>query len=173
MKPTKKQETGMALAVIIVILSLLFLCSCSTKKSVTEYIYVHDTLTVSHSDTVWEIRVQKDTVVDWKIVATHDTIHHEKEKVIVLNEQGDTISQREWDRLWQKIHELEQSQHNESHNDSSAYYKAENDSLRKVIDSQRDKTTVKVLEKTSWKEKITFLLLMVALAIWLWKSKKI
>ena len=78
MKPTKRQETVMAVIVVLIIHAFLFLTSCSTKKTITEYVTVHDTTYISRSD---------------------------------------TISEREWERLWQKIHELESARHNESHRD--------------------------------------------------------
>ena len=171
MKPTKQQETGMAIVVITVVIILLFLTSCSTKKTVTEYVFGHDTIVTYVTDTVREIRVQKDTVVDWKVVATHDTIHHEKEKVIVLNEQGDTVSQREWDRLWQKIHEMEQSKHNESRVDSSAYYKARSDSLQRIVDTGKEKTTEKVVNRVTLLDKLLFIAAVGALLVWFWKMK--
>lgn len=140
---TRKQETGMAVITAVVLLLLILLSSCSTKKTITEYVAVHDTLTVHHSDTLKIIRVTRDTIVDWKYITLHDTLHHEKERVIVLNENGDTISQREWEKLWQKIHELESARHNESHSDSSSYLKAQNDSLRAVLKAQEEKKEVK------------------------------
>lgn len=162
---TSRQETGMALIAgggIIIIIILLMLCGCTTKKTVTEHIYVHDTTTVYHSDTIKDIRVEKDTVVDYKVIATHDTVHHEIERLIVVNEQGDTIKQRELERLWQKIHDMEMSHHNESHSDSTSYLKAVTDSLRKVLDQQSDKTVTKVNERVPLK---WILITIVAVAI--------
>lgn len=143
MKPTKRQETVMAVIVALIILAFLFLTSCSTKKTITEYVTVHDTLVVHHSDTLKIIKVTRDTVVDWKYITLHDTLRHDRERVIVVNEQGDTISKREWERLWQKIHELESARHDESHSDSSSYLKAQNDSLRAVLKAQEEKKEVK------------------------------
>ena len=49
---TRKQETGMAVITAVVLLLLILLSSCSTKKTIAEYVTVHDTLVVHHSDTL-------------------------------------------------------------------------------------------------------------------------
>ena len=164
MKPTKQKETGMAVIVGVIILLLLWLTSCSTKKVVTEYVTVHDTLVVHHSDTLKIIKETRDTIVDWKYITLHDTLRHDRERVIVVNEQGDTISKREWERLWQKIHELESARHDESHSDSSSYLKAQNDSLRAVLKAQENKKEVKTTNRLLWWEYIAFITLF---ALWI------
>ena len=164
MKPTKQKETGMAVIVGVIILLLLWLTSCSTKKVVTEYVKVHDTLVVHHSDTLKIIKETRDTIVDWKYITLHDTLRHDRERVIVVNEQGDTISKREWERLWQKIHELESARHDESHSDSSSYLKAQNDSLRAVLKAQENKKEVKTTNRLLWWEYIAFITLF---ALWI------
>ena len=161
---THKQETGMAVIVGVIILLLLWLTSCSTKKTITEYVTVHDTLVVHHSDTLKIIKETRDTIVDWKYITLHDTLRHDRERVIVVNEQGDTISEREWERLWQKIHELESARHDESHSDSSSYLKAQNDSLRAVLKAQESKKEVKTTNRLLWWEYIAFITL---LALWI------
>ena len=148
---TRRQETGMAVIAVVVIILLLLLTSCNTKKTVTEYIYVHDTTEVRHSDTIRDIKVVRDTIIDRKVIANHDTIHHEIERLIVVNEHGDTVKQLEWDRLWQKVHELEMSHHNESHSDSASYLKAERDSLKQALVEEKQKKKVVYIEKTPWK----------------------
>ena len=162
---TREQETGMAIIVTAVIITLLLLTSCGTKKTVTKYVTVHDTTYISRSDTIRDYRVVRDTVVDWKVVATHDTLRHEKERVIVVNEQGDTISEREWERLWQKIHELESAKHDESHSDSTAYYKSSRDSLQRILDSQKEKKTVKTKLIPLWQKGLFFAVIVVVCVI--------
>lgn len=179
MKPTKRQETVMAVIVALIILAFLFLTSCSTKKTITEYVTVHDTLVVHHSDTLKIIKETRDTIVDWKYITLHDTLRHDRERVIVVNEQGDTISEREWERLWQKIYELESTRHDESHSDSSSYLKAQNDSLRAVLKAQESKKEVKTTNRPRWWEYIVFVALMILWAsgvIWalkIWNKKMI
>lgn len=140
MKPTRQQETGIALitAAILLLIILLTMGGCATKKVVEERVYVHDTLYIYHSDTIRDYKVERDTVVDWKVITKHDTLYHEIERAVTLNERGDTISQREWERLWQKIHELESARHDECHSDSASYLQAENDSLQAIIDSRQE-----------------------------------
>lgn len=177
MKPTKRQETVMAVIVVLIILAFLFLTSCSTKKTITEYVTVHDTLIVHHSDTLKIIKETKDTIIDRNFITLHDTLHYEKERVIVVNEQGDTISEREWERLWQKIHELESARHDESHNDSSSYLKAQNDSLRAVLKAQESvKETKRTTIPRAWEYGLLALFCLVFFNVvsWvalLWKKK--
>lgn len=174
---TRKQETGMAVIMAVVLLLLILLSSCSTKKTITEYVTVHDTLVVHHSDTLKIIKETKDTIIDWKYITLHDTLRYEKERVIVLDEKGDTISEREWERLWQKIHELESARHDESHSDSSSYLKAQNDSLRAVLKAQKEKKEVKrTTIPRIWKYGIfaLFCLVFFNVVSWaasLWKKK--
>lgn len=154
----------MVVIVGVIILLLLLLTSCGSKKTITEYVTVHDTTWISRSDTIRDYKVMRDTVVDWKIITTHDTLHHEVERVITINEKGDTISKREWERLWQKIHDLQLSVHNQSHSDSSSYLKAENDSLRAILKAQESKKEVKVTNRPRWWEYIVF---VAFLALWI------
>ena len=165
MKPTSEQETGMAIIAVVIILLFLFLSSCSTKKTITEYVTVHDTLVVHHSDTLKIIKETKDTIIDRKFITLHDTLHYEKERVIVLDEKGDTISERERERLWQKIHELEAARHDESHSDSSAYYKSSRDSLQRILDSQKEKKTVKTKLIPLWQNGLFFAVILVVCVI--------
>lgn len=155
----------MVVIVGVIILLLLLLTSCGSKKTITEYVAVHDTLVVHHSDTLKIIKETKDTIIDWKFITLHDTLHHEKERVIVLDEKGDTISQREWERLWQKIHELESARHDESHSDSSAYYKSSRDSLQRILDSQKEKKTVKTKIIPLWQNGLFFAVIVVVCVI--------
>ena len=144
---THKQETGMAIIMAVVLLLLILLSSCSTKKTVTEYVTVHDTLTIHHSDTLKIIRETRDTIVDWKSIILRDTVRYEKERVIVVDEKGDTLNQREVEKLWQKINELESTHHDESHNDNFTYLKAQNDSLRAALKAQENKKEVKTIKR--------------------------
>ena len=52
----KNRENGMLMlaAMMWVAAALLAVvcCSCSTKKSVTETVIIHDTLRIAHSDTI-------------------------------------------------------------------------------------------------------------------------
>lgn len=149
---TRKQKTGMALIAAVVVLLLLWLTSCSTKKTVTEYIHVHDTLTVHKSDTVRETKVVTDTIRDTKTVTISDTIYRDRGQTTVINERGDTIKQSSWDITKEKSHEKENATHNESHTDSTSYYHNRSDSLQSVIDRMsQKKEIVKTKIQVPWK----------------------
>lgn len=61
-------------------LAVMALTGCRTK-SVTEYVAVHDTT----------YSVTRDTVTKIKTEYSHDTLRIEVEKIVTLNEGGDTI----------------------------------------------------------------------------------
>lgn len=74
-----------AAIILMALLSLCILMSCSTKKTITETVYVHDT--IYHHST--------DTVVSERVVHHNDTVRVSEEKVITLiqREEGrvDTV----------------------------------------------------------------------------------
>ena len=74
----KKHENGMmVLATLVWLMAALIAimcCSCSSKKVVTETLYVHDTLHISHTDTVSIERWS------WK----QDTVRVETERIVTL-----------------------------------------------------------------------------------------
>lgn len=131
MKPTKQQETGMAVAVVVVILSLLFLCSCSAKKTVTEYIYVHDTLTSLKVDTIKDVRVS----------VQHDTIREHESHTYTINNVGDTVKEIHHYHESEKVIVI----------DSTERYQARIDSLQRIVDSQKEKEVVKTKIQVPWK----------------------
>lgn len=171
---TRQQETGMAIIVTAVIITLLlWLTSCSTKRRVTEYVAVHDTLTVHKSDTVRETKVVTDTIRDTKTVTISDTIYRDRGETIVINEKGDTIKQSSWDITKEKSHEKENATHNESHTDSTSYYHNRSDSLQSVIDRMsQKKETVKTKAVIPLWQKAMFLAVVFTVCIIILKSRK-
>ena len=168
-----RNEQKVCMALMIMMVLLCVICSCSTKNTVTETIYTHDTLTVWKTDTVREVKVKSDTVVDCKTIHLYDTIFRDRGQVIVLSEQGDTLKQKAWDNLWQRIHELEHSQHNESHVDSTSYYKAENERLRQVLAKEQSKEKVaKVVKKPRLIEMAVLMLVCLACVMYVLRKKK-
>lgn len=159
-----------AIIAVLMVALLSLLCGCKARKVVTEYVAVHDTLVVRHSDTIRDFRVVRDTIVDWKVLATHDTIHHEIERVLTLNERGDTISQREWERLWQKIHEMEQARHDESHAEDVAYYKSTADLLKAMQEKEAKKDVTKI--HVPWKLLCFILVSILAVFMVIIRDKK-
>lgn len=142
---TRKQENVILWVIAIVLLLIIF--SCRTRKEVvTETIHTHDTVMVHKTDTVKEIKLKIDSFIDWKYITIFDTVYHEKEKELVLNEQGDTIKHKEKENLLHKTHENESMQHSESHSDSTSFYKAENERLRQALIKEQSKE--KVIKKS-------------------------
>lgn len=132
----RRQSTGMALLMALALMLVLtvMLCSCATKKTVTETVYVHDTLRTHTTDTVKSERV----------VHTTDTLKIETQKVVTLIEREpgriDTL----------RIDNSSDVYRSTAVVDSTARLRVAVDSLLKALDRQHDKTTVK---KTSppWK----------------------
>lgn len=145
----KKLYNGMTVIAIIMLMTLMalsLLISCKTREVVRqETVYVHDTVTNHKTDTLIDIRVKTDSVVEYKLLTFNDTTVIERKSVVVLKENGDTLKQSEWEKTWQKTKEKENVQHNESHSDSTNFYKTQNDSLQKVlnIEKAKEKTVIK------------------------------
>lgn len=143
MRPTRQQETGMVVIVAVVILLLLWLTSCSTKKVVTEYVTVHDTLTVHKSDTIRDV-----------VYKTHtDTVTNTEVHTYTLNNIGDTVKEIHHYHNTEKVIVV----------DSTDRYRATVDSLRAVLKSQESKKEVKRTTRPRWWEYVIFVAL---LALW-------
>lgn len=146
---TKKQENGMAIIAIAVILLLLFLSSCSTSKTVTEYVTIHDTITTLRTDTLREVKYQHHT----------DTVTNTESHFYTLNNVGDTVREVHYFHNTEKVVYV----------DSTERYRAVVDSLRAIIDKKAEKT-VKRTAVPLW-QKATFLLAVFMLFILILKSR--
>lgn len=128
----RKRENGMMLIAAIVWLAVTALavmcCSCTTKKVVTETIYVHDTIHSFHTDTV--------SVERWQM--KHDTIRIESERVVTLLQQDKSIP-AETIRVENSTIHWER----EIIRDSSERVVARVDSILKALDKQREKNISK------------------------------
>ena len=147
----RKRENGMLLIAAIVwvaIMVLAVLCSCGTKKTVTETVYIHDTLRIAHSDTV--------TVERWNW--RHDTVRVESERIVTLLQPdkslpAETIRVETNNIHWQK----------EVVRDSASKVVARVDSILRALDRQREKTTVK---KKPWIQPMdAFLLFLIVCGV--------
>jgi hypothetical protein len=148
----------MAVIVAVVIILLLWLTSCSTKKVVTEYVTVHDTLIVHKSDTIKDV-----------VYKTHtDTVTNKEVHTYTLNNVGDTVKE---------IHHY----HNSERTivvDSTDRYKATVDSLRAALRAQESVKEVKVTNRPRWWEYIVLVAFCVAwifgisIAVKIWRNKK-
>ena len=158
--------------VAVIVISLLF--GCKTKKvTITETVYVHDTVTSHKTDTLIDIRVKTDSVVEYKFLTLHDTTIIERGSTVVLKENGDTVRQSEWEKIWQKIQEMESLQHNEIHTDSTSFYKTQNDSLRKALDIEKAKEKIVVKKyPIPWWLMGVFVAFMAGLCFWVLKKAK-
>ena len=139
----ERKLTGFAVITAIfltVFIVVCMLCSCSTKqKVITEYVHVHDTIRTYHTDTIHKTNIVKEIIHDTTTVSIHDTLFHDREQIIVLNENGDTIKEKTKESLWQKTKEQAQSNHSESRTDSTDYYRARSDSLNKALHEEQSK----------------------------------
>lgn len=149
MRPTRQQETGMVVIVAVVILLLLWLTSCSTKKVVTEYVSVHDTLVVGHTDT---LRIVSHT-------CKTDTIREVTYQTVTIRQDStgvDTV----------RVETVHDNYHTFYVHDSVDTYKTVADSLRQVLDSQKEKNTVKIKARTPlWQYAVFFGIIV--LVVWL------
>lgn len=121
----------MALIVLTVIIVLLWLTSCSAKKTVTEYVFVHDTVASVRIDTVRDVRVS----------VQHDTIREKEMHTYTLNNVGDTIREIHHYHDREKVKVI----------DLTDRYQTKIDSLQKIVDSKKEKETVRTKIKLPWK----------------------
>lgn len=144
----------MVLIVLVVLLAILLLSSCGTKKTITEYIEIHDTTEIVRTDTLRDVRV----------ITQHDSTHHETERIITLmaGDSGrvDTVKEVINNTL---IKYFERT-------DSADRYRAVADSLRKVLDKEREKDVVKK-RIPDLKDFIFFAVFIVAILFFLRKIK--
>lgn len=152
MKPTSEQETGMAIIAVEIILLFLFLSSCSTKKTITEYVTVHDTLTVHKSDTIRDV-----------VYKTHtDTVTNTEVHTYTLNNVGDTIKEVHHFHYTEKTVVL----------DSTYRYKAKIDSLQAIIDSRQEQVVeVKKSPLPSIRDMIVAALIIIVVTVALLRRK--
>ena len=134
----------------------LLLCSCTGKKTITETVYVHDTLHTYHTDTVSVERW------NWR----HDTLRIETEQVVTLL-QPDKSLPAETIRVetnnWHYQHEVVK--------DSASKVVARVDSILRALDKQREKTTIKTKPPIAMWEYGLFLLIVGGACVLVLKSR--
>lgn len=156
-----KRENGIAIiafVILVAIMAMLFgLCSCTTKKVVTEYITVHDTLHTYHTDTVSVERW------NWR----HDTLRIETERVVTLL-QSDKSLPAETIRVetnnWHWQHEVVK--------DSASKVVARVDSILNALDRQRETSVTKTKPPISAWQYAIFLLIVGGVVVGVWKYYK-
>lgn len=136
--------------VFILLISLL--TGCRTKTLV-EYISVHDTLRISEKDTVLKIKTE----------FTHDTLRIETEKVVTVNEKGDTVFVALYKDRWRDrvVHQTDTVKEKST---DTIYISRENEHQQVV--------TKKPSWWSLWKWRIIALLALCAVIILLWRNYK-
>lgn len=127
---TSDKEMGMAVmtaVLLAVIICLLSMCSCSGRKVITETIVTHDTIHITHSDTV--------SIDRW--LTHHDTLRIETEKVITLVRDTvgmvDTVKVENSTFHWQHIADA----------NTETRFVSKVDSILRAMDARHDKETNK------------------------------
>lgn len=121
-----RKETGIAVLaaiIIMVLVGLMALTGCTSKKVVTERVVTHDTLTVTHRDTLWQ----------WRTIVLRDTTHVVTERVVTIKDGGDTLRIVTNNMVVRYV----------ERKDSSDHYRHVADSLNAILDKQKDKEEVR------------------------------
>lgn len=136
-------------AVLLAIIIVSALCGCAGKKVITEQVYVHDTLVVSHTDTV---RVE--------VVRTRtDTLRELEVREVTL--MRDTAGRTDTVRV-----EVARDHYRYIYRgDSAAVFRTAVDSILKVLDERHAKTTVKK-PSYSWQGYLIFLVVVMGCCIY-------
>lgn len=141
----KEKHMTVLMYAVITAFACLMCCSCHTirKSEVTE-VYVHDTVEVHKTDTV--IHHRTDTVKDVKVVSTADSVKEKEWHTYILNNVGDTIKEVHHYHNSEKVLVV----------DSTYKYKAEMDSLRAVLEQERNTVHEQVTSTETVKVKKAF-----------------
>lgn len=143
----ENRENGMGCIAIIAwicLISIIYMaCSCTTTKLRTEFITVHDTLRVSHTDTIRDV----------KVVQVTDTVKQKEVHTITINNVGDTIKEEHHYHDTEKVFVV----------DSTNRYKASRDSLSKALHEEKEKVKVIQDNLALIKQKILFVIILIAI----------
>lgn len=125
----ENRAIAVAIGIIITLIALCILSSCKTKKVVTETLFVHDTLIVSHTD----------TLIKEKWNTRHDTLQLLTEKVITIKD-NDTVKVVVNNDRYKYVYV----------GDSTLSTKSVVDSLIKVLDQNHNKETKITKKRPPW-----------------------
>ena len=126
------KENKITLTAMLILMALIALCilsSCKTKKVVTETLFVHDTLIVSHTD----------TLIKEKWNTRHDTLQLLTEKIITIKD-NDTVKVVVNNDRYKYVYV----------GDSTLTTKSVVDSLIKVLDQNHNKETKVTKKRPPW-----------------------
>lgn len=141
------------LAIWILSIGIMMLVSGCKTKAVTEYVAVHDTLRISKTDTLYKVKTE----------ISHDTLRIEVEKIVTVNEGGDTIKLEIYKDRWRDRWNVK----------TDTLFKHTTDTIYRVVDSEHEKTTVKQPSWWErWKWKLAALAALCAVLLLLWMTCK-
>lgn len=139
----KTRTLVIIISALMIYLLIGVLTGCRTK-TVTEYVSVHDTLRISKTDTLYKTKTE----------ISHDTLKIEVEKIVTLNENGDTMKLVIYKDRWRDriVHQTD------------TIKEAKTDTLYISKSDEHEKETVKKQSWWSiWKWKIAAFSLLCAL----------
>lgn len=151
---TRTQETGMAIIVTAVIIILLLLTSCGTRKTVTEYVYTHDTIVTHRTDTIRDVVYQvrtdtiRETIIREITIRQDSTGKHDTIRINTVNDH------------YRYVYE----------GDSSASYRSAVDSILSAIHQTKQKEVVKTKPLIPLWQKGLFLAVVFIVCIAILKS---
>lgn len=152
---TRTQETGMAIIVTAVIIILLLLTSCGTRKTVTEYVYTHDTIVTHRTDTIRDVVYQvrtdtiRETIIREITIRQDSTGKHDTIRINTVNDH------------YRYVYE----------GDSSASYRSAVDSILSAIHQTKQKEVVKTKPLIPLWQKGLFLAVVFIVCIIILKSR--
>ena len=152
----ESRETGLAVIVGVVLVAIIMvgvLCGCNVKeKVITEYVAVHDTIQMSKTDTVRDI----------KVVTHTDTVRQVEWHTVTLAQSGDTV---------REVHHYYDTQRTIIV-DSTDRYRAKVDSLRAALEREKEKAKeVKKKSPIAWYTWMAIALVVGVLCVAVLKSK--
>lgn len=150
---TKMCVTAFIVMMLLVLLSLL--CGCKARRVVTEYIVTHDTLVVGHTDT---LRIVSHT-------SKTDTVRESTIQYITIRQDSDKV-----DTI--RVETVKDHYHTYFVHDSIDTYKAVADSLRRVLDSSKDKVEEVTKLQIPWKFACGILIAILAVFVVVIRDKK-
>ena len=149
----KTRTLVIIISALLIYLFIGMLTSCRTK-TVTEYISVHDTLRITKTDTCVKVRTE----------VSHDTLRIEVEKIVTVNEGGDTIKLEIYKDRWRDRWNVK----------TDTLIKHTTDTIYRVAESDHDKVITRGAtwwERWRWCIAAICVLSMGAWCWWRWRSK--
>ena len=166
---------------IIMIILLLSICASCTTKRIIEYSYVHDTISVMHTDTVREKRYvdRQDSASHKEVKIIRDSVINNFFRTVVINQVGDTVKDIQENNTWHRTSEQDSILQLQliSILDSMHVLESRSDSLQEIatsleqkqIDQENKKTRIlNMLRVLS----LIFLIIIGTFVVSIYKSRK-